>query len=186
MSEGSRIDVDPHWGWVVLRGVAAIAFGVLALMLPAAALGALVLLWGAYALVDGVLELVWAYRLRDVEGATRWPLILVGLLGVAAGLVTFVWPGITAFMLLMVIAFWAVAIGILQIAAAIRIRKLVEREWLLALSGVVSVAFGVLMFMRPGAGALAVVWMIAFYAILFGILLVGFGLRLRTFTRLAF
>lgn len=184
MSEAGRIDVGPHWGWVVLRGVAAVAFGVLALMLPGTALGVLVLLWGAYALVDGVLELVWAYRLRDIEGLTRWPLILVGLLGIAVGLITFLWPGLTALMLLMLIAFWAVTIGILQIVAAIRLRKRIEREWLLALSGLVSVAFGVLMFVRPGAGALAVVWMIAFYAIVFGLLLVGFGLRLRRFAQL--
>lgn len=168
----------PHWGWVALRGVAAIVFGVLALVLPGIALGALVLMWGAYALVDGALALVSAFLLRD-EGKARWPLVIVGLLGVAAGVLTFVWPGLTAFALLIIIAAWALLIGVFQIIAAIRFRKQMEREWLLALSGLVSVVFGVLMILSPGAGALALVWIIAVYAIVFGILMLMFGFRLR-------
>ena len=96
-----------NWGWVVLRGVAAVLFGVLALAWPGITLAALVIVWGAYALADGVLSLVAAYRVRD-QGKPFWSLLIVGLLGIAAGIVTFIWPGMTALLLLMFIAAWAV------------------------------------------------------------------------------
>jgi uncharacterized membrane protein HdeD (DUF308 family) len=167
-----------NWGWVVLRGVAAVLFGILAFAWPGITLAVLVIVWGAYALADGVLALVAAYRVRD-QGKPFWSLVIVGLLGIAAGIVTFIWPGMTALLLLMFIAAWAVVMGIFQIVAAIRLRKEIENEWLLGLSGVLSVLFGVIMFAQPGAGALAVIWVIAAYAIAFGILLIWLGLRLR-------
>ena len=108
-----------------------------------------------------------------------WALIVVGILGLAAGVVTFLWPGMTALVLLMFIASWAVLMGIFEIAAAIRLRKHIENEWLLALSGVVSIAFGVLMFLQPGPGALAVVWLIGSFSLLFGILLIVLGFKLK-------
>ncbi|MGB7946870.1 MAG: DUF308 domain-containing protein [Candidatus Binatia bacterium] len=108
-----------------------------------------------------------------------WALIVVGILGLAAGVVTFFWPGMTALILLMFIASWAVLMGIFEIAAAIRLRKHIENEWLLALSGVVSIAFGVLMFLQPGAGALAVVWLIGSFSLVFGILLIVLGFKLK-------
>jgi uncharacterized membrane protein HdeD (DUF308 family) len=167
-----------NWGWIVLRGVAAVLFGVLAFLWPGITLAALVIVWGAYALADGVLSLIAAYRVRD-RGKPFWALVIVGLLGIAAGIVTFIWPGITALVLLLFIAAWAVVMGIFQIIAAIRLRKEIQNEWLLALSGILSVLFGIIMFVQPGAGALAVIWVIAAYAIVFGILLIWLGLRLR-------
>jgi uncharacterized membrane protein HdeD (DUF308 family) len=167
-----------NWGWVVLRGVAAVLFGILAFAWPGITLAALVIVWGAYALADGILALVAAYRVRD-QGKPFWSLVIVGLLGIAAGIVTFIWPGMTALVLLMFIAAWAVVMGIFQIVAAIRLRKEIKNEWLLGLSGVLSVLFGIIMFVQPGAGALAVIWVIAAYAIVFGILLIWLGLRLK-------
>ena len=167
-----------NWGWIVLRGVAAVLFGVLAFLWPGITLAALVIVWGAYALADGVLSLIAAYRVRD-RGKPFWALVIVGLLGIAAGIVTFIWPGITALVLLMFIAAWAVVMGIFQILAAIRLRKEIQNEWLLGLSGILSVLFGIIMFVQPGAGALAVIWVIGAYAIVFGILLIWLGLRLK-------
>ncbi|HMK21031.1 MAG TPA: HdeD family acid-resistance protein [Terriglobales bacterium] len=167
-----------NWGWVVLRGVAGVLFGVLAFLWPGITLAMLVIVWGAYALADGILALIAAYRVRD-QGKPFWSLVVVGLLGIAAGIVTFIWPGMTALVLLMFIAAWAFVMGIFQIIAAIRLRKEIQNEWLLGLSGVLSVLFGIIMFVQPGAGALAVIWVIAAYAIVFGILLIWLGLRLK-------
>jgi len=169
-----------NWGWIVLRGVAAVLFGVLTIAWPGITLAALVIVWGAYALADGVLALIAAWQVRD-EGRPFWSLVVVGLLGIAAGVVTFLWPGITALALLMVIAAWALVAGIFQIVAAIRLRKAIEGEWLLGLSGVASAVFGVLMFISPGAGALAVLSLIAAFALLFGVLQIVLGFRLRSY-----
>ena len=162
-----------NWGWIVLRGVAAILFGVLSIARPGITLEFLVLLFGAYALLDGVLALAAGVRIR------MWSLGLIGVLGLAAGICTFIWPGMTALVLLAFIGGWALAIGVFQVVAAIRFRAVIQNEWLLVLSGVLSIAFGVLMLLRPGAGALAVVWTIAWYAILFGVLHLILGFRLR-------
>ena len=167
-----------NWGWVVLRGVAAVLFGVLAFAWPGITLAALVIVWGAYALADGVLSLVAAYRVRD-QGKPFWSLLIVGLLGIAAGIATFIWPGMTALLLLMFIAAWAVVMGIFQIIAAIRLRKEIRGEWLLGLSGVLSIIFGIVMFVQPRAGALAVIWAIGGFAIVFGVLLIWLGFKLK-------
>jgi uncharacterized membrane protein HdeD (DUF308 family) len=167
-----------NWGWIVLRGVVAVLFGVLAIAWPGITLAALIIVWGAYALADGVLALVAAWRVRD-QGRPFWALLIVGLLGIAAGVVTFLWPELTALTLLMIIAAWAVVVGVFQVVAAIRLRKLIAGEWLLGLTGILSVIFGIVVFARPQAGALAVVWMIGSYAIVFGALLIALGLRLK-------
>ncbi|AGI26749.1 HdeD family acid-resistance protein [Pseudomonas sp. MT3] len=167
-----------HWKWIALRGVAAVVFGVLAIAWPTIALAVLVLVWGAYAFVDGVFTLLAAARMRE-SGRPIWPLILVGLLGVGAGLVAFFWPALTALGLLMLIAAWALVTGVLQIVAAIRLRKALANEWWLGLSGALSVLFGVMMIANPGAGAVAVAWVIGAYAVFFGVMLVLLALRLR-------
>jgi uncharacterized membrane protein HdeD (DUF308 family) len=166
------------WYWIVLRGLFAVLFGIFAFIWPGITLAALVLVWGAYAIADGVMALIAAYTMHE-EGKPMGSLIVVGILGIAAGIVTFLWPGMTALVLLLFIASWAVLMGIFEIAAAIRLRKHIENEWLLGLSGLVSILFGVLMFLQPGAGALAVIWLIGSFAILFGILLIALGFRLK-------
>jgi uncharacterized membrane protein HdeD (DUF308 family) len=166
------------WWLVLLRGLAAIVFGVLAWAWPGATLLTLVLFWGAYALVDGVVALWAGWQAKD-QGKPMWPVVLIGLLGIAAGVFTFLSPGITAIALLMLIAVWAIATGVFQIGAAIRLRKEISNEWLLILSGVLSVVFGALMILNPGAGAMAVLWVIGVFAVAYGVMLVLLAFRLR-------
>lgn len=162
-----------HWWVVLLRGLLAIAFGVMAYMWPGATIAILVLIWGTYALVGGIFEVV-----AGVRG--KWgSLVVLGLLGIAAGVVTILWPGLTAVTLIWVMAFWAILAGILQISAAIRLRKEVQGEWLWIASGLCTIALGVLLMLYPGAGALSVVWLIAALAIAWGILLVMLSLKLK-------
>ncbi|HWC33017.1 MAG TPA: HdeD family acid-resistance protein [Actinomycetota bacterium] len=169
-----------NWWVLLVRGVLAVVFGVLALIWPGLALDVLVVLFGAFALVDGVFAIAAAIRAAERK-RTWWPLVVEGVSGIALGIVAFVWPGITALALLYVIAAWAVVTGVFEIAAAIRLRREIRGEWLLAFAGAASVAFGMLVAIFPGAGALAVVWAIGAYAILFGVLLVALGIRLRGF-----
>jgi uncharacterized membrane protein HdeD (DUF308 family) len=169
-----------NWWAVALRGVAAILFGLLTFVVPGITLAVLVLLFGSYAIVDGIFNLVAAARGRvaDGEQARGW-LVLEGLVSIAAGVVTFVWPGLTALALVYIIAAWAVVTGVLEIVAAVRLRRQIDNEWWLALSGVLSIVFGVLLMVAPGVGALALVFWIGAYAIVFGALLVGLAFRLR-------
>lgn len=167
-----------NWWALVARGGIAILFGILAFVWPGLTVVALVILFGAFALVDGAFALVAAWRAAE-RRRPWWPMALEGLAGVALGVLAFVWPGVTAFALLYLIAAWAILTGIFEIAAAVRLRKEIRGELFLALTGVASVAFGVLVILFPGTGAVAVVWAIAAYAVVFGVLLVALGLRLR-------
>ena len=167
-----------NWGWIALRGAAAVIFGVLAFAWPVKAIVVLVLFFGAYALVEGIFALIMAFRVRD-RGRPLWTFAAIGLLGIAAGIVTFIWPGITALALLTLIAVWAFFMGIFQIVAAVRLRKEITHEWLLGLSGVLSVIFGAVMLARPVEGLRAVVWVIAAYSVVFGILLIVLAFRLK-------
>jgi uncharacterized membrane protein HdeD (DUF308 family) len=167
-----------NWWVFALRGVAAIIFGVLAFVWPDVTVTALVLLFGAYAFWDGVFAIVSAFRRRTRTDQWWWTL-LEGIVGVGIGLATFFWPGVTAVVLLAFIAAWAIITGIFEIMAAIRLRKEINDEWLLFLSGVLSVLFGLLLVFQPGAGALALIWVIGAYAIAFGVLLIVFAFRLR-------
>ena len=177
--ETHRVNVSwlaRNWWAIALRGVAALIFGVLALLLPISTLAALILLFGAYAVVEGVFNLIAA--LRGDASAPRWLLLLEGLVSIAAGLVTFFLPGLTALVLLYVIAAWAIVTGVLEIATAVRLHNRITGEWWLALSGILSVVIGGLMMWAPGAGALALVLWIGAYAIVFGALLIGLSFRL--------
>jgi uncharacterized membrane protein HdeD (DUF308 family) len=167
-----------HWWLFLIRGIAAILFGILAFVWPGITLVVLVLFFGAFALVDGIASLIAAITGRGAT-APRWWLAIVGLAGVAAGLLTFFWPGVTALVLLFFIAGWAIAAGVFQIIGAIQLRKEIDNEWLLILSGVLSVLFGLVLLFMPGPGILALVWLIAIDAILFGALVIGFAFRLR-------
>ncbi len=167
------------WWALVLRGLAAIAFGVLAFMWPHLTLTALVFLWGAYVLVDGLFAIVGGVK-SHAENKRWWVLMLEGILSVAAGVLAFVIPNITALVLLILIAAWAIVTGAFEIGAAIQLRKHIKGEWLLALAGVASVLFGFALLVNPNAGAIAVVWLIGIYAIVFGTLLAALGFRLRS------
>jgi len=172
------------WWALVLRGLAAIAFGVLAFVWPHITLAVLVFLWGAYALVDGVFAIAAGVK-THAENRRWWVLLIEGILSVIAGIFAFVIPGITALILLMLIAAWAMVTGVMEIAAAIQLRKHIKGEWLLALAGVASVIFGIALVINPRAGALAVVWLIGAYSIVFGALLIALGLRLHSLVRSA-
>ncbi|HEY0919553.1 HdeD family acid-resistance protein [Devosia sp.] len=169
-----------NWLLFLLRGLAGIGFGVVSLIWPGLSLVMLVILYGAYALVDGVIALVAGIAGRSVA-VSRWWLVAVGLFGIAAGVLTFVWPGITALVLLYLIAGWAIAIGVSQIIGAIQLRKEIDNEWLLVLQGALAVVFGLAMFLMPGAGALALIWVVGISAIVYGMLLVLFALKIRKF-----
>jgi uncharacterized membrane protein HdeD (DUF308 family) len=169
-----------NWWLLALRGVAAILFGIGAFAWPSITLAVLVALFGAYALVDGIFSIVSAVRTGEQERHS-WALLIEGALGVIAGLVTFVWPGITALALLLIIAFWAILTGLLEIVAAIRLRHEIRNEWLLGLSGIASLVFGLILAARPDAGVLAVIWIIGAYTLVFGVLMLALAFRLRRF-----
>ena len=173
-----------NWWSLVIRGLVAILVGIVAIVWPGITFGALVLLFGAYALVDGVFALIGAFRASRAH--ERWgALVLEGIAGIAAAAITILWPGITAVALVYVIAAWAVITGVLEIAAAVRLRRFVAREWLLILSGVASILFGVLAAALPLVGAFAIAVGIGIYALVFGTLLIALGFRLRNWTRTA-
>jgi uncharacterized membrane protein HdeD (DUF308 family) len=171
-----------NWWAIALRGVVSILFGVLTLALPTLSLAAFILIFGAYALVEGIFNLIAAVRGGDAS-RRRWVLVLEGLVSIGAGIVAMVMPGLTALVLAYVIAGWALVTGALEIAAAVRLREEMRGEWALALSGVLSLIFGVLMAAAPAAGALALVLWIGAYAVVFGVLLLALAFRLRRWRR---
>ena len=174
-----RSSLAANWWAIALRGVAGILFGVLTFVVPGLTLAALVLLFGSYAIVDGVLNIVAALRRRRAGEPPWWALLLEGVVSVAAGVVTFAWPGLTTVVLLYVIAGWAIITGAFEMAAAVRLRQRVEGEGWLVFSGILSIALGVLLMAAPATGALALVLWIGAYAIVFGALLVVLAFRLR-------
>jgi uncharacterized membrane protein HdeD (DUF308 family) len=174
------LDVYTHnWWTLALRGVAGIIFGLLAFFWPGITLLALVFLFGAYAIVDGAFAVV--AGIRAPRDQRRWWLLLIeGVFSIIAGILAFTFPGITAFILLGLSAGWAIVTGVMEIVAAIQMRRYITNEWLLALGGAASVIFGILLLLRPSAGALAVVWVIGAYAVFFGLLMLALGFRLRS------
>jgi uncharacterized membrane protein HdeD (DUF308 family) len=168
-----------NWWALALRGVAAIIFGLVALFWPPAAIAALVALFGAYALVDGIFNLVHAVRAGRAGERWGW-LVFEGVVSLLVGIVTFFSPGVAVLALVLWVAVWSLVTGIAEIVTAIRLRKAIQGEWLLALSGIVSIAFGVLLFISPLIGAIAIAIWIGAYALVFGALLVGLSLRLRS------
>lgn len=169
--------VSGNWWVLALRGVLAVLFGLLALIAPVATLTVLVLFWGAFALVDGIFALISAFRVTGGKG--RLWLFLEGALGILAGIVTFLYPGLTALVLLYIIAFWAIFIGILRIVTAISLRREMENEWLMILGGILTVIFGILLIVLPGPGLLSLTWLIGIWALIFGIALIVLAFRVR-------
>ncbi len=168
-----------RWWMITVRGALAVAFGLVAIAWPGITVLALVLLWGAYALIDGITSVGLAVSDRSAPNDHRLMYGLLGLLGIGAGVISFLWPGATAVVLLVIIACWAIFAGVLQIGAAIRMRKVIDNEWFLALSGAVCVILGILLIVQPATGAIGLVIAIATFAIVWGVSLILFGLRLR-------
>jgi len=169
-----------RWWALALRGVIAVLFGLLTFFIPGITLISLVLLFGLYAILDGIFDIVSAMK----APGHHWPLLVEGIVGIVAGLVTFMWPAITAMVLVYLIAFWAILTGLLEIVAGIRLREVIANEMLLILMGVISTLFGILIIIFPGAGALAIVIWIGAYALVFGIILIALAFRLRSFRQL--
>lgn len=170
--------MQKNWWMLVVRGVLACLFGVIVILSPGIALTVMVLLWGAYALVDGVFALIAGFRGRE-QNKNWWVTVLEGVIGIAAGIVAFLYPGITVLVLLYIIAAWAIITGILEIAAAIRLRREIQGEIWLGLTGVFSILFGILLILFPGTGILSLLWLVAIYAFMFGIAMIVLGFRVR-------
>ena len=168
-----------YWWALALRGLISVLFGLAAFIWPGVTLEVLILFIGAFMLVDGVITLVAALQGRG-QHRHWWMLLLDGLVGVLAGLATLVLPNVVALFLIYLVAAWAIVSGLLEIAAAVRLRQEIEGEWRLILGGIVSIIFGVLVALWPLAGAIAFVWMIGAYAIIFGALLLALAFRLRS------
>lgn len=169
--------IHRNWRLYVLRGVLAILFGLAALFWPGMTLGVLVILFGAYVTLEGILAIVAALQhgIRD-----SWLVFLEGIAGVVVGLITFFWPAVTAVALLVLIAVWAIVTGILEIAAAVQLRREIVGEWVLIMTGGLSILIGILLIANPGAGILAVIVLIGVYAMLFGALLIYLGVKVRS------
>lgn len=168
-----------NWWWTLIRGIAAIAFGVLTFLAPGITIISLTILWGAYAFVDGILALITAFGASNAATSSRWWMGLAGLAGIAAGVLTFIFPPGTAVGLLLFLAAWLVVAGIMQIIGAIRLREVIDNEWTLGLIGLLSVLLGVSLVAFPGSGLLSVAWMIGGFAIAAGVFYIVLAFRLK-------
>ncbi|MEJ1972517.1 MAG: DUF308 domain-containing protein [Lacunisphaera sp.] len=164
---------------ILVNGLSAVVFGLLVFAWPGTTLLVLVMLYGCFSLVDGISAVAAAFA--HAKNEIWWEMLLVGLASIIAGVMAVLWPGLTGFALLMVIAVWSVVRGVLEIAAAIALRKIVRREGLLAAVGVASLLLGLVLLQRPGTGALAMAWVIGTVAVVRGGLLIGLALKLRKF-----
>jgi uncharacterized membrane protein HdeD (DUF308 family) len=171
-----------NWWLLLLRGIASIIFGVIAFLWPGITLVALTYMFGIYAIIDGVAAIGAAFNLPGAAGP-RWWLGLSGVVSILAGIVAFVYTGMTALLLLVFIAVWAIIIGVLQLYAAIRLWNVIDNDWWLILSGLLSIAFGVVLIAWPGSGALALIWTIAWFAVFFGCMFIGPAFELKKFKR---
>ena len=171
-------DLARNWWLLALRGVIGILFGIGAFVWPGSTLAALVLVFGAYVFVDGIFAVVAGIGMRR-QIDRWWLIVLEGVAGIILGLLTFRSPDTTALVLVTFIAAWSIVTGVLEIVTAVRIRAMIANEWLMILSGVVSIIFGILLIVQPGAGAISIVWLLGAYALLFGILTLMLAFRLR-------
>lgn len=173
----AKLTAPTSW-MLALRGAIALLFGVLALVWPDLTLLWLVVLFAAYALLSGGVSVVAGISRRRTDDHW-WLALILGLVSLGAGIIAVFHPGLTAFVLVLLMGANAIATGVLDIVMAVRLRRVIEREWLLVLAGIISIAFGVLVFLFPAAGALALVWLISAYAIIAGILLLAAAARVR-------
>src|ERR1700730_10813917 len=167
-----------HWWLFLIRGLLALIFGIAVLAFPIAGLWTIAILFAAYAFVDGIFALVAATRMAHAGGRWGW-LLLEGVVGIVAGICAAVWPGLAVLTLAILLGAWAIVTGVLAIASALTARLHVPGEWLWPISGIVSVIFGIAVLWSPTFGLFALVWMVSFYAIVAGVLLIGLAFRLR-------
>lgn len=167
-----------NWWALALRGILAILLGLAAIVLPGVTLAVLITLFGAYAVVDGVLAIIAGVRAAE-HHERWWSPVLKGLAGIAAGVMAFIWPALTALALLYLIAGWAIVTGVLEVVAAVHLHR-AHGEWLLIINGVLSILFGLLIVVWPGAGLITLLWMIGVYAVIFGATLLVLAIRLRS------
>lgn len=172
-----------YWWAFLLRGIAAIAFGVMAVVWPSATLQVLVWFFGAYVLVDGVSLLTSLIAGDPIARRNGWSVALMGAISIVFGITSFIWSDAVALSLMYVIAFWAITTGLLQVSAAILFRREIKDELWLALGGIASVIFGIVLVLFPGAGLLSLVWLVAVWSIVFGVANIGFSFRLRQVNR---
>jgi uncharacterized membrane protein HdeD (DUF308 family) len=172
-----------NWWSFVLRGLVAILFAIMAFFIPGMALLTLVYIFGFYAIADGAFNIMGAMHRSAPDQTPWWALLIEGIFGIIAGCLAFFLPGITAVVLLYVIAGWAIATGIMELVASVRLRTQMRGEWVLAIAGLLSVLFGLMLLFFPGAGILAVLLWTGAYAAVFGVLLISLGIRLRAVTR---
>ncbi|HSB06226.1 MAG TPA: HdeD family acid-resistance protein [Thermodesulfobacteriota bacterium] len=177
--------ISKYWWTFTLRGVIAIAFGLAAVLWPTLTLGVMVLLFGLFALFEGGLTIVTSFKKGEEKGG--WTLLLEGLVGLLVCVIvllgssigSMLWPRVAAVMLVYYIAGWAILAGLFKIITAFRIRREVKGEWMLGLSGLISILVGLILILRPGAGVLAVAWLIGIFAIILGIFQLLLGLKFR-------
>lgn len=170
--------IAKNWWVFVMRGVLAALFGLMALAWPGLTLDLLILVFGLYAIIEGILAIIAAF-LRRQPGNYWWLLFVEGLAGIVFGVFALVWPALTATVLLVFIAIWAISTGIVEIAAAVQLRRQIKGEWLLGMAGFLSLLIGLLLITNPTSGALAVVWLIGLYALIFGGLLIFLGFKVK-------
>jgi uncharacterized membrane protein HdeD (DUF308 family) len=166
--------------FLLIRGIVGVAIGALAILWPGITLAVLVGIFGFYAILDGITNLMLGLSRREPHTGS-WAQAVQGAFGVCAGVLALLWPGVTALVLVLFIGAWAIVTGVLEIIAAVRLRRVIAGEWLLALSGCMSVLFGILVFAFPGAGAVSIAWILGVYTVAAGMVLIMLGLRLRTF-----
>jgi uncharacterized membrane protein HdeD (DUF308 family) len=162
---------------LIVRGIVGVVVGIIAFLWPGITIAALVVIFGVYAIVDGITNLVLGFSRTGAHG--RWAHVLQGVVGIAAGVLTFMWPAISALVLILFIGAWAIITGVFEIVAAIRLRQVITGEWMLVLSGIVSILFGVMVFAFPLAGAVGISWILGAYAMTAGIILISLGVKLR-------
>jgi uncharacterized membrane protein HdeD (DUF308 family) len=168
-----------NWWMMALRGVLAIIFGLVALFFPGIALLAFITVFAVYAIIDGIIAVVEAIRERAT--ANRWWWVLIeGILSILAGIFAIVYPGVTALVLLYIVAAWAILTGIMEIVTAVTLREYLSREWALIIAGALSIVFGIILFVRPGLGLLSILWLVGVYSIIFGVLFIVRAFQFRS------
>jgi len=164
---------------LLIRGFIGVAIGIVAIAWPGITIAVLVSIFALYAVIDGITNLMLGLSRSQPHGRS-WAQVVQGIAGIVVGVLAFIWAGITALVLVLFIGAWAVVTGVLEIVAAIRLRKVIEREWLLVLSGALSVLFGLMIFAFPGPGAVGIAWLLGIYAASAGTVLIALALRMRS------